>query len=140
MSCFVRSTEGGVTVPVIVGKYRAPRAVAAHAVPHKGASIEWVVDQLKRDLHKWGLWDALQITVKCDNEYALMDLVAELAQARADGRIVIENSPTSESASNGMVEAAVKGIEGLVRTLWIGLQKRLQIHVGGDTPNLCMGG
>jgi len=109
-------------------KDRGSRAVAAHVVPHKGASVDWIVEQLKRDLAKWGIWDTVHLVVKCDGEFALNDLMAELAKARAEGRTVIENSPKGESASNGMIEATVKGLEGQVRTLWIGMQRRLQTN------------
>ena len=132
--CFFRSKEGGTSVPVIISKDRGSRAVSAHVVPHKGASVDWVVEQLKRDLAKWGIWDTVQIIVKCDNEFSLNDLIGELAKTRAEGRTVPENSQKGESESNGLIEAAVKGVEGMVRTLWIGLQKRLRVNLEVTHP------
>ena len=132
--CFFRSREGGTSVPVLVVKDRGSRALAAHVVPQKGATVEWIVEQLKRDLAKWGIWDTVQLVIRCDGEFSLNDLMAELGKARTEGRTIIENSPKGESASNGMIEAAVKGLEGQVRTLWIALQKRIQANLEVTHP------
>ena len=119
---------------MLVVKDRGSKALSAHVVPQKGATVEWIVEQLKRDLAKWGIWDTVQLVIRCDGEFSLNDLMAELGKARTEGRTIIENSPKGESASNGMIEAAVKGLEGQVRTLWIALQKRIQANLEVTHP------
>ena len=42
---------------------------------------------------------------------------------------LIENSKAKDSQSNGVVERAVQSIEGLVRTLKFGLEKRLGVQI-----------
>ena len=51
--CFFRTRRGGKAVVVLVAKDRMSRAVAGHVVPLKGASVDWVVAQLRRVCLRW---------------------------------------------------------------------------------------
>ena len=124
--CFFRNSPGGASAATLVLKDRTCRALAAHVVPWKGATVEWVVQQVKRDLAKWGIRDNQVLRLRSDNEPALADLLAKIAEARGEeARTVLEHSPPRDSAKNGFIEVGVKSIEGLVRTLWIAMLRAL---------------
>ena len=60
------------------------------------------------------------VTVKTDNEPAILAVVDEIGKLRAakGGRgMAVEHSPVGSSKSNGVVERAVQAVQGMVRTL-----------------------
>ena len=66
------------------------------------------------------------LVLKSDPAAALVDLLGQVAKARGSAaRTVLEHSPVKDSSSNGFIEAGVRSVEGLVRTIWIGLLRRL---------------
>ena len=81
--CFFRNRPGGQSTAVLVAKDRSSRALAAHVVPWKGATVEWIIQQLRRDLAKWGLRDTQTVILRSDNEPALQDLLVKLASPEA---------------------------------------------------------
>ena len=52
--CFLRDVSGGQCQPVLVGRDRRTGMFFAHAVPYKGAGVEWVAQQMARDTSKCG--------------------------------------------------------------------------------------
>ena len=67
--------------------------------------------KFRRDLAKWGIRDTQTITLRSDQENALEDLVAAMADARGDSsRTVIELSAVGESQKNGFIEVGVKSL------------------------------
>ena len=101
-------------------------------VPFKGANHDWTIDQCIRDLKKWGLHGDL--IIRSDQEDALKDLVEEIIAGRAqdgkgantEARGMEEESPVGESQSNGLIEAGVKTLVGMVRTIKFALED----HIG----------
>ena len=132
---FFRNEVGGETVPVLVLKDRDSKALAAHVIPYKGGDHDWTVEQSVRDIKKWGL--RRDLIIRSDQEEALKRLVTELIKARAaDGsaattnaREFKEDSPVSESQSKGTIEAGVKTVEGMVRTVKFCLEAKLGIKI-----------
>lgn len=62
--------------------------------------------------------DQVRITVKTDNEPALVALVSEIGRARASNGaqpMNIETSPVYASASNGVIERSVQSVQGMAR-------------------------
>ena len=121
--CFFREAEGRPNVACLIVKCRKSRALAAHVVPYKGAGVEWVVAQVGRDLAKWGLQHCQSMIIKCDQEHAIVDVARAVAKERATRlgpatRTHLEHAPRGESSSNGFIEAGVKSVEGLVRSMW----------------------
>ncbi len=82
--------------------------------------MEWAIPQLQRDLIKMGLGDNADIILKYDNESAIKELARVLGECRK-GRTVPEKPRMRNSQSNGFIERAVQEVEGLVRTLKLGL-------------------
>ena len=52
--CFFRDHKGAESVPTLVIKDRASRALAAHVVAQRGSGSEHTVAQACKDLRKWG--------------------------------------------------------------------------------------
>ena len=133
--CFFREKPAALAAPTLVIKDRESRALAAHVVPYKGASVEWLVQQIHRDLLRLGVWDGCRAVLRSDQEVALLDVLRAVAAARGDeSRTCLEQSPVKESSSNGFIEAGVQSLEGMTRTLWIGLKARIGRTVPVDHP------
>ncbi len=131
--CFFRNRPGEDSVPTLVMKDRESLALAAHVVPYKGGDNEWTVKQAARDLRRWGIRGDL--TLRSDQERALVDFCGELAKQRQDGanvRTFLENNGVGESQSNGCIESGVKAVEGMVRTFKFALEERIQSGIKVD--------
>ena len=96
--CFPRD-DGEWTV-VLVGRDRETRMTIAHVVPYKGAGVEWLIEQMVRDLHRLGAHG--KVVLKSDQEPAVVDVLKGVAQMRGDGRTVLEHSPVYDSKGNGL--------------------------------------
>ena len=101
--------EGGDWAVVLVGRDRETRMTIAHVVPYKGAGVEWLGEQLARDLRRLGAHG--RVVLKSDQEPAMVDVLKEVAKMRGDGRTILESSPIYDSKSNGFIERAVQSIE-----------------------------
>ena len=115
--CFLRNTPGEESIPELVMRDRETRLVSAHAVPMKGAVVEWTARQVVRDLERLGHHG--RSVIRCDQEAALQSLVSEVARVRRDAAAV------GDSQSNGFIERAVRTVEEMVRTLKLDLEARI---------------
>ena len=52
--CFLRNAARDVSQPVLVARDRRTGIYIAHAVPFKGAGVEWIAKQMLRDVRKCG--------------------------------------------------------------------------------------
>lgn len=120
--CFPR--EDGDWVVVLVGGDRETRITIAHLVPYKGASVEWLSEQLVRDLHRLGAH--ARVVLKSDQEPAIVDVLKEVAKMRGSGRTVLEQSPVYDSKGNGLIERAVQSFEKILRTHKLALEDKLK--------------
>ena len=75
--CCVRYHPGTESATILVSKDRVTRMLSAHVVPLKGAVIDWVIQQYARDSERLG-HDG-QITLKSDQEPAIVDVLKEIA-------------------------------------------------------------
>ena len=132
--CFLRDEAGGESVPVLVSRYSDSKSLAAHVVPHKGASTEWAVGQVCRDLRKFGVVGTC--VMRSDQEPALVALVKEVAKVRESSgmKTIIEHSPVAESQANGTAEQAVQALEGIVRTMKLDIEEKLGCRVPVGSP------
>ena len=71
--------------------------VSAHVVPLKGAVIDWVIQQCARDLERLGHHG--QITLKSDQEAAIVDVLREIANLRGS-----PGTPAADTQSNGFID------------------------------------
>ncbi len=121
--CFLRDAPGGPSQAVLAGRDRRSGIFIGHAVPFKGSGVDWIAQQLARDIMKCGYHG--RVTIRGDQEPALQDLLGEVARLRGDLPTVIEGSPVGDSKANGYAERAVKSIEEMVRTHKLALEKRV---------------
>ena len=129
--CFLREVSGGPSQPVLVVRDRRTGMFFAHAVPYKGAGIEWVAQQMARDISKCGCHG--RVVLRSDQESALQDLMGKV---RGDLPTVLEASPVGDNQSNGFVERAVRSIEEMVRTHKIALEAKIGGNSTSITPQL----
>ena len=123
--------------PVLVGKDRFKKLVFAHAVPYKGADVEWLVDQVVRDLYRFGIRG--DVTLKSDQEEAIKTVLEQVADRRGlAGRTILEHSPVADSKGNGVAERAVQSIESMTRTLKLDLEARIHEELSVTTPCVCL--
>ena len=92
--CFLRNTPGEESIPVLVMRDPETRLLSAHAVPMKGAVVEWTAQQVVRDLERLGHHGRL--VIRCDQDAALKSLVSEAARMRGDAVTISEHSAVGE--------------------------------------------
>ena len=100
---------------ILVSKDRATRMVSAHAVPMKGAVIDWVIQRCVRDLERLGHYD--QIPLKSDQEPAIVDVLREIANLRGSRGTLSEHPPVADSQSNGFIERGIRSVEEVTRVI-----------------------
>ena len=98
------------------------RGIWTMSVDKKGptpAAVKWVTDKLDEVGYA-----GKEITLKSDQEPAILDLKRDIAIKRQAETVMVE-SPVRESKSNGAVERSVKTWQGQFRTLRHQLEARL---------------
>ena len=111
--CFMRDQPGTESAKILVSKDRATRMVSAHVVPMKGAVIDRVIQQCVRDLERLGYYG--QVTLKSDQEAAIVDVLREIANLRGSRGTLLEHSPVADSPSNGLIERGIRSVEEMTR-------------------------
>ena len=106
--------------PMIVLKDRRSGTIKAHLVEEKGVNA-YAIKRVGQDI---GLLGYRKFIFKSDNEPAIRALKEAIKNERQE-EIIMEESPVGESASNGEVEAAIKQVEGMFRSIKSGLEERL---------------
>ena len=126
--------KSGATLTVMVMQESLTRSVWAYAVANKGSREDWVIDQVLNDLETVGLRNE-RIVLKSDQENAITDVLKEVQKRReCDFGTALDASKVGDSDSNGTIEAAIKGVEGMARTLRFALEAKLQKKMSIDSP------
>ena len=119
------------TAKILVSKDRATRMVSAHVVPLKGAVLDWVIQQCARDLERLGHYG--QVTLKSDQEAAIVDVLREIANRGSRGTL-LEHSPAAGSQSNGFIERGIRSVEEMTRVLLSDLSSRVGSPISVHSP------
>jgi len=122
---FMGEEEGGKTIIMLVAKERGTKAVMCSVVPRKSTG-EFISKRVVAFMREIGC-EMSAITIKSDNEPALVALVDDVARVRASrgaSRTNVEHSPVHSSKSNGVIERGVQTVQGMVRTLRSALEER----------------
>ena len=106
--------------------------VSAHGVPLKGAVIDRLIQQWARDLERLG--HKGQITLKSDQERAIVDVLKEIANIRWSRGTLLEQSPAAESQSNGFLERGIRSVEEMTRVLLFDLSSRVGSPISVHSP------
>ncbi len=130
--CFLGDeNDPGNTVPVFVMRERTTRMTLAAVVPSKSTNT-YITKRIVAFMKEIGVVHG-DVLVKTDQEPAIMAIIEEAGRVRAaegGGRYVIEQSPVGSSASNGIVERAILGVEQQARVLKSALEDRWGVSIG----------
>ena len=124
--CFIREAAGKDYSVVLVGKDRETKLILAHVVPFKGYDMEWVSEQVCRDLQKFGIRG--DVVFKTDQEPALVDLV------RPSSRSCLTHSGVGDSKGNGLAERAVQTLEEMIRVHKLSFESRIKTRLACGHP------
>ena len=111
------------------------KATFAHGVPAKGLDDRGFIVRCIADDVGWLGYS--KVVLKCDNEPAIVAVLREALKAiRIDGvdQAMEEHPPPYDSQANGKVEAAVKSVRGMTRTLQVALEDQLQSKIPTTHP------
>ena len=109
-------------------------SVWAYATRGKGyASDPWLPRKIHNDLTTAGM-GATHISLKTDNEPAILEVRREVSKCRGDVPTGLDDSRVGDSNSNGKVERNVREVKGLIRTLRADLQDKLKEPIDLDSP------
>ena len=76
-----------------------------------------------------------KVTLKCDNEPAILALAQEIRGLRREGSITIfEHPEEGEKQSNHLAEGSVNIVKGLIRTLMSTTETNLRTEIGRSHP------
>jgi len=101
--------------------------VFARVVPQKGID-DYAVCDLKKIGEQMGY---KRILMKSDNEPSIL-LLKDLVRKETDVEIIMEETPVGDHQANGMIENAIKNIQGQFRALKDALESRLGARIDGD--------
>ena len=107
------------------------RSVWAYAVQSKGATEDWLSEQIVKDLETIGLRDE-RLILKADQESSITDIQRAVARMRKGYGTAIEQSRVGDSNSNGRVERAIQDVKGLTRTLRSALEENIKAPIRLD--------
>ena len=117
--------------------------VSAHVVPLKGAVLDWVIQQCARDLERLGHYG--QVTLKSDQEPAVVDDLREISNLGGSRGTFLEHSLVADSQSNGLIERGISRGDGPISVdspvfLWL-VEHATDIlnkcHVASDGKSAC---
>ena len=117
---------------VLVVKDSRTRAIFAHVVDKKGTDASgYAVTRLVEDIAWTG---HVKVVLKADNERAIVKLLREALRAAKTEVKDLEQVGTEfpsayDSKSNGDVENAIRNVQGLMRTMKFGLERRLNKQI-----------
>jgi len=128
---FVSKKDDKKQLTILVTKDRDTRVIMANVVLQKGAGLEETVTQAVENIERLG--NKGRVAIKVDNEPALLDL-REHVMSRIPNAAVPIKPPKGESQSNGMIEAGVKIVKGMLRVHLLALERKLEGKVPTHHP------
>ena len=88
-----------------------------------------VIQQCARDLERLG-----QITLKSDQEAAIVDVLGEVTNLRGSRGTLLEHSLVADSRSNGLIERGIRSVEEMTRVLLFNLSSRVGSPISVHSP------
>ena len=124
--CFPGDEDEDFKLTILVARERGTRMTMSSVAPSKTTG-EFMARRVVAFMREVGA-DQGDIVIKCDQEPAMASLTREIGAHRAAGggaRMVVESSPVGDSKGNGVIERAVKSVQGQVRVLRSALEERI---------------
>ncbi len=112
-AAYHHATEGKRPILVVVDS--KSKATFSHDMDAKGAD-QITIEQIEEDIRNMG-YQAVTIVIKGDQEPSIVAIQEKIINNRKEGKTIPENSPVGESSSNGMVERAIRSVQGQIRTI-----------------------
>ncbi len=130
---FLGGQEDEAVAPVIVIKDGASGATMSQLVPCKGASVPWVQKSVSGFIRFLGY---ARLILKSDQEPAILELRKEIINGTMNRQceIIEEDALVKESRSNGMIENAIREVQGMVRTFKDHVEAKCGISLPRDSP------
>ena len=134
--CFMgEEDKPGDTLPILVVREVASRMTLATVVPLKSTGA-FVAKRVVAFLREIGC-EQCDLVAKSDQEPAIVAIVTEVGRMRAAngaGRYIVESSPVGSSASNGVVERAIRSVEQQVRVMRDAFEGRTRVKLSARHP------
>ena len=116
-------------MPIVVAKDNRTKMIMAGVVPSKELD-SYAVETVKRMVERLGY---KKVIMKSDNEPAIPAL-KEAVRRESDVEIVMEEVPVADHQAKGLVENAVKNVQGQFRVIKDALESRDGRRVDGEHP------
>ena len=116
---------------ILAVKEKDTKMILGTVVPKKGSTHEFVAKRVIAFIDELGLSNC-KLTIKTDQEPAIIDLVNGIKRLRPNLETFHEQSPVGSSASNGVIERGVQTLEGQIRVLKDALETRWGIRIGDE--------
>ena len=109
--CFMGQADNDKALPILGIRDHRHKMTYAHVVPGKGTKHPYSVGPVVHDIDQLGY---SKLILKNDQEQAIVDSQKQvLTELKEKGiECIPENSPVSESQSNGVIERGIQDIEG----------------------------
>jgi len=101
-------------------------------VPKKGIGEDWVERRIAQFMNSFGY---KKLLLRSDNENSIISL-RKAVMKLCDAQVIGEDAIKGESQTNGLAEVGVKIIEGVVRTLKIDLEEKMQKEINTQSVTL----
>ena len=75
-----------------------------------------------------------QITLKSDQEPAIVDVLREIANLREARGTLTKQSLVADSQSNGFIERGIRSVEGMTRVILVHLSSRVGSPISVHSP------
>ena len=75
-----------------------------------------------------------QVTLRSDQEPAIVDVLREIANLRGSRGALLEHSPVADSQSNGFTERGIRSVEEMTRLILFDLSSRMVSLVSVHSP------
>ena len=134
--CFMGSeTSVDKVLTILVARDRDSRMTCSTVVPRKGTTGSFAAKRINAFINEMGC-EFVDVTIKSDQEPAIVALVDDIKKLRPEVRTHTELSPVGSSQSNGVVERGIQSVQGQVRTMKSALENRWNISFPDEHPVL----
>ena len=118
--------------PILIGAEAKYALTLAMAVPGKCNAAPWIAQRVADWLDSLG---SQSVTLKCDNEPAILALAQEIRRLRREGSTTIfEHPEEGEKQRNHLAEGSVNIVKGLIRTFKSSTESNLRTEIGPSHP------
>ena len=117
---------------IIVGAEAGYGLTLAMAFPGKCSAAPWIAKRVADWLDSLG---SQTVTLKCDNEPAILALAQEIRSLRREGSTTIfEHRDEGEKQRKHLAEGSVNIVKGLIRTFKSSTESNLRTEIGPSHP------